>query len=151
MTDTNLSEQLRDGEPLADFIRPTVPLTKSLNDAADRIAVAFGHAGGPEISRAEYIKLFRAEVDRLAALTDSKNANYANDADALANFRLIEVLSGGRLTTADGLFTRITDKIQRALNLHLGAANNHESMADNLSDLAVYALILKIHFDRGGR
>lgn len=97
------------------------------------------------ISRVEYRDLFTAEMQRLIELTCSKNANYANDSDALANFRLIETLSGGLISTEIGILTRMSDKIQRLTNLICGASNNHESIEDNLDDLAVYAIILKIY------
>jgi hypothetical protein len=131
MTDRNLAEKLTDGEAVA--------------------SVRERQRESQTIPRADYTKLFRDEVTALAALTDGKNSSYANDDDALANFRLIEHLSHGRLTTADGILTRMTDKLQRIVNLHYGASNNFESEADNLMDLAVYAIILKIHKQRGGR
>lgn len=94
-----------------------------------------------KIPRDEYEKRFRSELERIAALTMSKNSNYANDEDALANFRLIEHLSNGAISTEHGLLTRMSDKLQRLVNLSLGAQNNHESKVDNYRDLAVYSLI----------
>lgn len=103
--------------------------------------------GGESIPRTEYERLFRAHMERLTTLTMSKNANYANDVDALANFRFIERLTGGKVTTVDGLLTRMSDKFMRIANLLSGAENRHEAVVDNLDDLAVYAVILRIYLE----
>ena len=134
MTAMNLAERMADGDPLQDVVRGPQP-------PADTAV----------IPRNAYAALFQAELDTIARLTMSKNANYAGDGDALANFRLIEHVSGGRITTADGILTRMSDKFQRIVNLLGGSTTNHESLEDNLMDLSVYALILKIHLQRGGR
>lgn len=97
------------------------------------------------ITREAYAARFNEILAKLSKLTQDKNANYANDADAFANFRLIEHMSGGRVSTADGLLTRMGDKLQRLVNLSGGARNNFESFEDNCIDLAVYAIILLIH------
>ena len=97
------------------------------------------------ITREAYAARFNEILTKLGKLTQDKNANYANDADAFANFRLIEHMSGGRVTTADGLLTRMGDKLQRLVNLSGGARNNFESFEDNCIDLAVYSIILLIH------
>lgn len=97
------------------------------------------------ISREEYAKRFNDILARMSAITQSKNSNYAVAEDAFQNFRLIEHVSNGRITTTDGLLTRMSDKFQRLANLLGGVENQHESVDDNCIDLAVYTIILLIH------
>ena len=81
-------------------------------------------------------------------ISKRKNTDYAgaNTNDAFANFRVIETLSQGRISVEQGIVTRMTDKLQRVVNLLTqDAAVKDESIADTLSDLANYAMILRIY------
>jgi len=103
---------------------------------------------GVTIPANTYADWFRQEVEHLCALTTAKNQNYATADDAWQNFRLISHMSNGRISVADGLLTRMSDKFQRVVNLLGGAENNFESVADNLRDLAVYSIILKMYLEK---
>lgn len=89
-------------------------------------------------------------LDRLAELSHqnvqlacAKNADYANHGNPFGNFTLCEKL--GICPTEVGMMARMTDKIARISNLlHREAAVKDESILDALSDLANYALILRI-------
>lgn len=144
--------------PLEDFVNPArhpptcsgFILSEAQREKLDQNpSTDTPHRQQPMISRSDYIARFRAEMEHLIALTNAKNADYAVNEDALQNFRLIEHLTGGKITTDAGMLTRISDKVQRVMNLWGGATTNFESIADNLDDLAVYAIILKIHLGEG--
>lgn len=98
------------------------------------------------IRRQEYLLELRNHFDRLLKLASAKSAGYATDEDGFKNFNLIELLTDGGLTAEDGILTRMTDKFCRICNLL--SNNPHEaqieSIDDNLDDLAVYAMILRI-------
>lgn len=101
------------------------------------------------VSRTEYIRDFRLEVEHLVQLTDAKNANYAGEEDAWQNFRLIDHITRGSISTEAGIITRMTDKFQRIANLVVrGAPTNYESALDNCDDLAIYTIILKMYLKR---
>ena len=79
-----------------------------------------------------------------------KNADYAGDADPFKNFRLIELLTNGRITVEEGILVRISDKIQRVANLlepGKDAQVVDESLLDTLSDAANYLMILRVYLE----
>lgn len=72
----------------------------------------------------------------------AKNTDYANASDAFANFRACEMYG---VSAPQGIIVRMSDKMTRAANLLTRRAEvKDESVKDTLSDLAVYALILRI-------
>lgn len=102
-----------------------------------------------KLSQKDYLVLFAKELTTLQNLTESRNSNYANSEDAFANFNLIEIMSGGLTSAIEGILTRMTDKLQRIVNLTALDKNldKEESIIDNLKDLAVYSIILKIYIE----
>lgn len=95
-----------------------------------------------------YLAQFKKELDEMLALTSRKNADYADDNDAFANFKIIEHLSANRITAAQGFVVRMSDKLQRIVNLT--ARENKvadEKITDTLRDLAVYCLLFKIYLE----
>jgi hypothetical protein len=76
-----------------------------------------------------------------------KNADYASVDDPFQNFELCEKIAN--IPTEVGIFVRLTDKIQRIGNL-LGRdpSVKDESIDDALSDLANYALILRVYLEQ---
>ena len=88
-------------------------------------------------------------INRLAELhtacveiSRAKNADYANPNDALQNFHVAEVFG---IPAEKAILVRMSDKMSRISNLiSRPAAVTDESVLDTLSDLANYALILRI-------
>lgn len=79
-------------------------------------------------------------------ISRAKNADYANDGDPFQNFRLIDALTGGKVSVEEGLLVRMSDKLQRVANLlNRPGQVKDESVSDTLSDLANYAMILRIY------
>lgn len=100
------------------------------------------------MNQQEFLNKLAEEYAKNVAISTRKNADYASDMDAFLNFRLIEKLTGGRLSTADGLLVRISDKLQRASNLMTReACVLDESLSDTLSDACNYLMILKIFLE----
>lgn len=93
----------------------------------------------------EYIAQIKLIQDEELRLTARKNADYGDGADALANFRLIETITAGRISMADGVLVRMTDKLMRIAHLQGRAAQvEDESITDSCEDLANYSNILAL-------
>lgn len=77
----------------------------------------------------------------------AKNDDYAdadNSKDPFANFRLCERM--GICSTERGILTRMSDKMQRLVNiLDRPMKVMDEAIDDTLQDLANYAIILKVY------
>jgi hypothetical protein len=81
-----------------------------------------------------FIKL----IDEIVQLHDSKNSDYASDADPLSNFRRSEAFG---VPAWKGICVRMTDKWSRIEQLSSGKAPKNESLRDSLIDNAVYSLL----------
>lgn len=100
------------------------------------------------MTQAEYLKRFKEECEAELELTSRKNSDYADKENAFANFNIIEHLTSGRITAAQGLVVRMSDKLQRIANLISRPAKvKDESVTDTLRDLSIYSKILKIYLD----
>ena len=83
---------------------------------------------------------FCSEARRLAA---RKNDDYAGrkSSDAFRNFRLVEQM--GHCSTEAGILTRLSDKLQRLVNVvRDGASVTDETADDTLLDIINYSTIL---------
>ena len=87
-------------------------------------------------------ELYTANVQ----LSAKKNADYANENDPFQNFRVCEALG---IPAEVGLIVRMSDKLMRASNLISREAEvKEESILDTLSDLANYAMILRMYLEQ---
>ena len=101
------------------------------------------------MDQTSYLEAFKKECYEEMALTARKNRDYAGSENAFKNFKLIELLTSGRVSTADGILVRMTDKLQRVANLLARPADvKDETVTDTLRDLSVYSKILKIRLDK---
>lgn len=99
------------------------------------------------MTQREFNRRFKAEVKKMTALVSAKNRDYAGNDDALRNFKLIEVVTGGRLSIEDGMILRICDKLQRVENLLKPGVKrcvDDERVTDTLRDAANYFVIWKV-------
>jgi hypothetical protein len=87
---------------------------------------------------------FHALVDEILALHESKNSDYAMDADPLSNLRRCEAFG---IPAWKGVLVRLTDKASRIEQLANGKAPKHESLRDSLIDQAVYSLLCVVLLD----
>jgi hypothetical protein len=83
-------------------------------------------------------------IDEIKALHDSKNSDYAEDADPLSNLRECEAMG---IPAYKGVLVRLTDKWSRIKRLANGRTPKHESLRDSLVDNAVYSLLAVILLD----
>lgn len=96
---------------------------------------------------AELVAEFQELTDLMVQTIKKKNADYAGqggNADAFANFKMIERLSHGAVTTEHGFLTRMTDKLSRVISLTTsgkGPSVKDESLTDTLVDLSAYCLL----------
>lgn len=83
---------------------------------------------------------------RNVEISAAKNADYANDHDPFQNFRVCEALG---IPAEVGLIVRMSDKLMRTANLISREAKvKDESILDTLSDLANYAMILRMFIEQ---
>ena len=83
---------------------------------------------------------FDAVLKRLGDLHDRKNAGYANSEDPLANFRIANQFG---IKTSDSIAVRLSDKINRWLNL-MGDNDLDkvgEALEDTMDDMVVYGML----------
>jgi hypothetical protein len=83
-------------------------------------------------------------LTEIAILHDRKNADYADDADPLSNFRRSAKLG---IDPFMGTLVRLSDKWSRIEQLASGKDPQNESLRDSLVDSAVYALIAVLFLD----
>jgi len=75
-----------------------------------------------------------------------KNRDYAQGDDTFQNFRMVE--DAGLITVEEGIVVRMSDKMQRIINLlNDDAAVEDETIEDTLSDLRNYANILQVYLE----
>ena len=97
------------------------------------------------MTRQEYLNRFEEKCKSELELTRRKNSDYAGADNAFKNFELIEYLTSGRITAAEGLLVRMSDKLIRFANLLSRPAQvKDEKITDTLDDLSVYAKITSI-------
>lgn len=95
-----------------------------------------------------FIEEARENAEEDIQTLERKNSDYADsEADPFRNFNMVE--RAGLCSTEKGIAVRMTDKMQRVLNLvdKDEAAVNDETMYDTLSDLRNYANILQIYLE----
>jgi hypothetical protein len=74
-------------------------------------------------------------------IADSKNKDYANDDDALRNFKLVESMD--LCSKEQGIIVRMCDKLYRISNLiKQDGCVKDESIEDTLHDIINYSAIL---------
>jgi hypothetical protein len=87
-------------------------------------------------------------IQEIQALHNSKNHDYAADADPLSNLRKCESMG---VPAWKGVLVRLTDKWSRIEQLSNGKTPKHESLRDSLIDNAVYSLLCVILLDEQTR
>lgn len=98
------------------------------------------------LSPDRYLQRFFEITGEMNELTSKKNADYSGDINAFQNFLLADVL--GITTVERGILVRMTDKLQRIANLvDKDPQVKSEAIADTLTDLAVYSIILRIYLE----
>jgi hypothetical protein len=83
-------------------------------------------------------------IEEIKRLHESKNHDYAQDADPLSNLRRAEAFG---VPAWKGVLVRLTDKWSRIEQLAAGKTPKHESLRDSLIDNAVYSLLAIILLD----
>jgi hypothetical protein len=101
---------------------------------------------GKDMTQEKYLELFKQLCDRELAITTAKNSDYADEDNAFANFEIIRHLSSGRITPEQGFVVRMSDKLQRIVNL-TSRPNRvlDETIEDTLFDLAVYCKLFQCY------
>lgn len=97
-----------------------------------------------KVSQAHYLEHFKKITDEMFETTKRKNADYTgDDSDAFKNFTAVELMTGGAVTTEEGFFTRMTDKMMRFGGfIRNGVLKvQDEKIEDTILDLAVYCIL----------
>lgn len=97
------------------------------------------------MNQEQYLKAMEMGFKKNLEITRAKNTDYAYGADAFANFRASEMIG---LSVEEGILVRMTDKLMRVSNLIKRSPEvKDESISDTLSDLANYAMIMKVYIE----
>lgn len=93
------------------------------------------------MTQSELLELHKTLCDKGRELMQRKNADYANGADAFANFRMSKLL---HIPEAKGVLLRMQDKMARMVSLidRGDLKVKDESMTDTIIDLINYSVIL---------
>lgn len=98
-----------------------------------------------KMNRKDFLKKLEEGFKNNLEIAKLKNSDYSIDSDAFLNFRACEALN---IPAEIGLLVRMTDKLTRISNLlNKKASVKDETIADTLSDLANYAMILKVYIE----
>jgi hypothetical protein len=100
------------------------------------------------MTKKEFANDFEKEALKMIKIVKAKNDDYAglNANDPFYNFSQVELL--GIASTEQGFLTRMLDKFCRIKNLIVENREGSvcdESIADTLTDLATYSIILKLY------
>ena len=91
---------------------------------------------------------FQETLQEMEKIHTAKNKDYAGNDNPYKNFELIEYLTNGKVSVAEGILVRMTDKLSRIANLIKNPAQvKDEKITDTLIDLANYSIILKCYYD----
>jgi hypothetical protein len=97
------------------------------------------------MTQQEFLKRLEAGYQNNVEISRRKNSDYAGDNDAFQNFMASTVVG---TSVERGMLVRMMDKIVRVSNLiDREAQVKDEAIADTLSDLANYAMIMKVYID----
>lgn len=89
----------------------------------------------------ELLEFVEETYTQCLRLIEKKNSDYAENEDALKNFKLAESLG---VSTQKGILIRMTDKLTRIAHLIEREAHvEDESLEDTIHDLINYTALLK--------
>lgn len=93
----------------------------------------------------QFIDALDDNYNEAMQIIEKKNGDYADDEDPFQNFKFIE--RSGFLATEEGIAVRMTDKLQRILNLIQKDSREveDERIDDTLLDLMNYANIMLVY------
>lgn len=93
-----------------------------------------------------FLQMIEERAKSRIELLKRKNADYSgSNENPFRNFELIEIITKGRISAADGILVRLTDKVIRFANLLTSEARvADEKITDTLDDLANYADIVNV-------
>ncbi len=99
------------------------------------------------MTQPEFLQKLEEGYKHNVEISRKKNSDYAADGDAFKNFRASETFG---VPVEVAILVRMSDKFARIgnlLNKNTPGEVKDESVADTLSDLANYAMILKVYID----
>jgi hypothetical protein len=96
------------------------------------------------MNQTEFLTKHQEILDTIHNITANKNRDYSKEADAFANFEMVQKF--GITDTASGILVRMCDKFARICNLVKQEAKvKDETIIDTLIDLANYAVICTVY------
>lgn len=101
-----------------------------------------------QFTQKDFLTRLEALYARNVDISRRKNSDYATGADPFSNFRICEGLG---IPAEVGIVVRMSDKMARISNLIKPGAKAQvvdESVLDTLSDLANYAMILRMYIEQ---
>lgn len=99
------------------------------------------------MNKTQFLTRLAELYDINVEISNVKNSDYATGDDPFKNFRLCESL--GITSVEKGMLVRISDKLSRISNLldKKGEVKD-ETINDTLSDLANYAMIMRMYLEQ---
>ncbi len=99
------------------------------------------------MNRDKFVKELEENQEKDLEIVQAKNQDYADGDDPFQNFRMVE--DAGFVTVEEGIVVRLSDKMQRIMNLIQAdeAAVEDEALADTLSDARNYLNILQVYLE----
>lgn len=96
------------------------------------------------MTRVQMANQFNSLLNDMGNIMQAKNQDYSGSAeDPFTNFNMIELVTKGEISRAQGCLVRMTDKLSRTHRLLTReAAVKTETIEDTLIDLANYSLLL---------
>ena len=96
------------------------------------------------MERDEFMSGLAGNFDDALKIVERKNMDYADGADPFQNFRMVE--NTGLVSVEQGIAVRMTDKMQRIINLLEDEPEvADESLEDSLLDLINYSNIMLLY------
>lgn len=93
----------------------------------------------------DFLKKIEENFKNNLEIIKLKNSDYSIESDAFLNFRTCETFN---IPAEIGILVRMTDKLTRISNLlNKKESVKDETIADTLSDLSNYAIILKVYIE----
>jgi hypothetical protein len=97
-----------------------------------------------KVPQEQYLAMFQEITAQMYETTKRKNSDYTGDlGDAFKNFTAVEQMTGGAVTTEQGFFTRMMDKMMRFAGFVRNGTLQvqDEKIEDTILDMAVYCIL----------
>lgn len=98
------------------------------------------------MNRDDFMDYLADNCNEALKIVEKKNQDYADGADPFQNFRMVE--NSGLCSVEEGIMVRVTDKMQRIVNLlDEDAVVEDEKIEDTILDAINYLNIMLVYIE----